>query len=345
MEYAVLAEASTGQDQMSLMENFQQTTTDLWWSWAVANNQTVYQNEGRYGWVKVVPQVHDFPYDSQLSFLSLAVSYGLTLYVESKLAQDPQPAVAQLGRPLLNYAIVPNPPLIWGSRPRSTKLLSVLLEYGSDPNRVFGHRTTWEQVLQFSYVNLRQLKSGDKIHELLPPMLECIKLLVAAGANPQATCLWEGSQIPAVTIIDETFGRKLPEAAYEVKQLIRRKLEEKVGRERALEIEKQWCQTPQELRRQAQREAVLKEEERIREVKLREQRAEELALLYGKKIISMTEQDQVFESASSLTADAPASSFQKNNSSIAVEDIKQKKTKKRRTINFRKLMFWKTKAL
>jgi hypothetical protein len=334
MEYAVLAEASTGQDQMLLMENFRQTATDLWWNWATSNNRKVFQNEGRLAWVRFVPQVHEFPHDSHMSFLSLAVSYGLMLYVSSMLEQDSQPALAQLGCPLLNYAVVPNSPNIWGGRPRNTKLVSVLLEHGSDPDRVFGNRTTWEQVLQFSYTNLRPLKSGNRMNELLSPMLESMKLLVAAGANPEATCIWGGSQVPAVTIIDETFGRNLPEQAYEVKQLIRRKLEEKVGRERALDIERRWCQTTQELRRQAQRKTLLKEQEEVREVELRERRAKELALLYGKNVLPQAEQDQASESSSSVTAVLPNS-----------EMLKPEMAAKKRSANLKKLMFWRKKGV
>jgi len=190
-----------------------------------------------------VPHVHQFVYDSQLSFLSLAVSYGLDLYVEWKLDQDAQPVKTRLGRPLLNYAAAPKPREIWGSRPRNPKLIAILLQYGAEPNLEFGNNTTWTDVLQYCYDGLRPLKSGDR-QELFLPVLETMKLLVDAGANPEARLSWNGSQIPAVTVIDETFGRKFPEEALEVKQLICQKLEAKVGRRRANEIESTGSRRP-----------------------------------------------------------------------------------------------------
>jgi hypothetical protein len=121
-----------------------------------------------------------------------------------------------------------------------------------------------------------------------------MKLLVSAGANPEARLSWNGSQIPAVTVIDETFGRKFPEEALEVKQLIRQKLEAKVGRRRANEIEKHWEQTPQELRRQAERLDQMEKEKRVRDAQLKEEQAEELAVLYGKKIRPTAKEDDIF---------------------------------------------------
>jgi hypothetical protein len=295
MEYAAQAERTSGQVQASLMENFCQTATDLWFNWTVTSNRTVYHKEGSYAWVKVVPHVHQFVYDSQLSFLSLAVSYGLDLYVEWKLDQDAQPVKTRLGRPLLNYAAAPKPREIWGSRPRNPKLIAILLKYGADPNLEFGNNTTWTDVLQYCYENdgLRPLKSGDR-QELFLPVLETMKLLLGAGANPEARLSWNGSQIPAVTVIDETFGRKFPEEALEVKQLIRQKLEAKVGRRRANEIEKHWEQTPQELRRQAERLDQMEKEKRVRDAQLKEEQAEELAVLYGKKIRPTAKEDDIF---------------------------------------------------
>ncbi|PMD51544.1 uncharacterized protein K444DRAFT_636826 [Hyaloscypha bicolor E] len=250
MEYAAQAERTSGQVQASLMENFCQTATDLWFNWTVTSNRTVYHKEGSYAWVKVVPHVHQFVYDSQPSFLSLAVSYGLDLYVEWKLDQDAQPVKTRLGRPLLNYAAAPKPREIWGSRPRNPKLIAILLKYGADPNLEFGNNTTWTDVLQYCYENdgLRPLKSGDR-QELFLPVLETMKLL---------------------------------------------KLEAKVGRRRANEIEKHWEQTPQELRRQAERLDQMEKEKRVRDAQLKEEQAEELAVLYGKKIRPTAKEDDIF---------------------------------------------------
>jgi hypothetical protein len=248
MEHAVQAETTSGQVQSSLMESFCETAAKLEKKWALKHKGSKHQSEGPYCWIKNVPRVHDFPFDPQLSFLLLAVNYGMDLFVAWKLEQDNSPINRKLGRPLLDYAVVPKPHDIWGSRPRNTKLVALLLDHGADPNQRFEHQTTWKNLLHYAYEFLRPLKVGEQ-QELLLPVLEVMRLLVAAGANPETCCPWEGTKVPAVKVIDETFGRKLPEQSFEVKQLIKRKLEEKVGLQRAMEIEKRWYQTPQESRK------------------------------------------------------------------------------------------------
>jgi len=341
MEYAAQAERTSAQVQSSLIENFCETATELWCNWTVTSNRTVYQKEGRYAWVKVIPHVHDFPYDSQLSFLSLAVSYGLGLYVEWKLDQDSQPVTTRLGRPLLNYATAPKPPNIWGSRPRNPKLVALLLKYGADPNREFGNQTTWADVLLYSYKILRPMKSGDR-QELFFPVLESIRLLLASGANPEACISWDGLYIPAATVIDETFGRKLPEEVYEVKQLLRQKLKEKVGHRRAIEIEKHWEQTPQELRRQAKQADEHEERQRLRDEQLKEQRAEELSVLYAKGVIATAHDNDIISAFDHdpLTIKFP---WEENLShATELKDTLKIPEQKKSKFHLRKLIFWKS---
>jgi len=293
MEYAAQGEITSGQVQSSLIESFHEATTEVWRKWIDTSSRTVYQTEGRYAWVKVISHVHNFVYDSELLFLSLAVSYGLNLYVEWKLDQDPQPIKTRLGRPLLNYAAAPRPPDIWRSRTRNPKLIALLLHYGEDPNFEFGNHTTWRDALHFCYEVLRPLKPGDK-QELLFPALESIKLLLGAGANPEAyvsSLTQNGSYIPAITVVEQTFGRKFPEEVFEIKLLIRQKLEQKMGPKRAIEIEKHWDKTPQELRRQAERAVGSEKEQRLRDELLEKQREERLALLYEKKTPHTVPQD------------------------------------------------------
>ncbi|TVY39372.1 hypothetical protein LSUB1_G003985 [Lachnellula subtilissima] len=337
MEYAAQAEKTSGQVQSSLIENFCETATELWYSLTV--ERTIFQNEGRYAWVKVIPQVYDFLHDPQLSFLSLAVSYGLDLYVKWKLNQNSQPVTTRLGRPLLHYATAPMPRNIWGTRPRNPELVAVLLKHGADPNREFGNHTTWTDVLIYAYEILRPLKSGDK-QELLLPVLECMRLLLAAGANPEACIYWKGSNIPAVTVIDDTFSRKFPEEVHQVRQVIYRKLEEKVGPRRAIDIEKQWEQTPQELRRQVIEANERQKEQRLRDEQVKEQRAKDLAVLYGKKTMTEVQQDDIF---TTFDQEPWIMKFpwEESRPTTPVENYTVHiKDKKRRAFNLQRFAFW-----
>jgi len=83
----------------------------------------------------------DFSVDEYDDFLSLAVSYGLTSYVRAKLEQDGSLVRKKKGRPLLLYFDA-------GSNfmPK-LELLSLLLEYGADPNASFGNVSLWRTAI------------------------------------------------------------------------------------------------------------------------------------------------------------------------------------------------------
>jgi hypothetical protein len=70
----------------------------------------------------------------QNSFLSLAIQYNLCTYLEKKLSTDTALINAKAGRPLLEYVVNSIPVK---EDLCSIRLISILLQYGADPNEVY----------------------------------------------------------------------------------------------------------------------------------------------------------------------------------------------------------------
>jgi len=132
----------------------------------------------------------------------------------------------------LSRAIVHRPEEIWQLKHRHTKVVALLLEYGADPNGEAVGGSVWISVLRFLYTALLmrdivQYQNGQL------PIADIVRLLLEAGADPEA-CI--SSTLPAITVIDN-FEKTFPEQATGLRDLIQKKLQEKVGISCAVKVE------------------------------------------------------------------------------------------------------------
>jgi len=121
---------------------------------------------------------------TQENFLSLAVSYGLTEYVRAKLKQDNSIVQTKKGCPMLLY-LVPVGPVgvrFLYSFPASTELLSLLIEYGADPNARFCGASLWQEAIEGRYMEY----PDDEY--LQQRRIATCRVLIEAGAHPNV--LW-----------------------------------------------------------------------------------------------------------------------------------------------------------
>jgi hypothetical protein len=131
-------------------------------------------------------------------FFSLAISHCLKSYVKAKLLQDNTLVRRKKGKPPLEYIFSP-----YGDPHRpDVELVSLLLNYGADPNQQYLNRSFWQYILgcvggdhenntqplwEKSYSNHtgRVLRCYPFRREWV---LAALKLFVEAGANPNALC-------------------------------------------------------------------------------------------------------------------------------------------------------------
>jgi hypothetical protein len=158
------------------------------------------------------------PFDG---FLSYAVQFGLTRYVDEKLSQPAPQNDANKEGPLLRYAVRDSPLAL--RYPQSCKMVQLLLSYGEDPNEVCLGYSPWEEVLRC----LREGQIlGSKNSNIYRPeqQLEYIKIvesLIHAGANPRAFIIDDTGTYTALSLLS-SLSRRFSEFARLEQELRRR---------------------------------------------------------------------------------------------------------------------------
>lgn len=144
-------------------------------------------------------------------FLSYAVQFGLTEYVDEKLRQIGRKKGRYEGISLLQYAVRCPPEIL--RYPQSSKMVSLLLRYGENPNEPYQGCSPWEEVL-------KSLRRGDVLaytrddgyrREQQWEFLKVIESLIEAGANPKAYIKDEVGSYSALSILCWVKG-SFPEA-------------------------------------------------------------------------------------------------------------------------------------
>jgi hypothetical protein len=337
MEFAARAEESSGERQSSYVDHFCETVRELWRvrSLADPNKTATCKEESGHGWIKMVPSTCNHG-----SFLHVAIWYGLPLYVKYKLGQESKPEHHDFDHSSLSCAIVPRSRDIWQLRPRNVKVVALLLEYGADPNRKikdFGDFGVWKQVLHL-LSKTPLIQDAVQNQNRLLSTLEVVKLLLEAGADPEACTSVNETQLPAIAVIDRAFGKNFPQQKTELKEFIREKLQEKVGISRAVEIEQDWeMMMSPEGQRRLRSTAKSEQEPKSNEVKLSPQQA----LVRGEKKPEATRQQRESREHAraqtrlqqSLLVRAKA-----NGDTVKLTD----KSSKRQSVSFKMFMFWKS---
>jgi hypothetical protein len=134
-------------------------------------------------------------------FLSYAVQFGLTEYVDEKLRQVGRKKGLYEGISLLQYAVRCPPEIL--RYPHSSKMVSLLLSYGEDPNETYEGCSPWEEVL-------KSLRRGDVLANTRgdgyrrgqqQEFVKVIESLIEAGANPKAYIKDEEGSYSALSIL------------------------------------------------------------------------------------------------------------------------------------------------
>src|SRR6266536_4287947 len=96
----------------------------------------------------------------QDSFISNAIQYGLYSYIRRKLAKNASLIEEKQGMPLLDYAIYTTPSNIQFET--TTKIVTLLLEYGASPNKRFMGASAWQQALVFAGKRLTNCSNNTR---------------------------------------------------------------------------------------------------------------------------------------------------------------------------------------
>jgi hypothetical protein len=326
MEFTSKAEESSGEAQSAYVDHFCETATELW--------RVRHRTEGPHGWAKSIPASCGHG-----SFLHLAMWFGLYSYVEHELEQESLAGTCQIEHSSLACAIVRKSTLSgqeFRLRPGNNKVVALLLAYGADPNaKIKGMiGSTWIQVLQFVGEGF-QFQQQNRLLEQnrLCSIIDLLQLLLEGGADPEACIRVEALQLPAITVIDKAFGKILPQQTTELKELIRKKLQEKVGISRAVKIEQDW-------------EMMISPEGQNRLRLKAKAKAEQLAK-YNEAKISQQKESEAIRQEKEAREHARAQPRMQQ-SLLASAKVNEDATKcvdesgKRQSSSFRKLIFWKS---
>ncbi|KAF2827058.1 hypothetical protein CC86DRAFT_466800 [Ophiobolus disseminans] len=131
--YAYLAENAVGSSQQDLLNEFDKTVC-----------QTIKTAPGLQdciNWQNTRPEIRGGLQSWHTSFLALAVSHGLVLYVQSMTAQLRREITSKKGGPLLHYTCTQR------RNEHSADMGFPLLQHGANPNQQFGGYSPWEWIL------------------------------------------------------------------------------------------------------------------------------------------------------------------------------------------------------
>ncbi|KAF7919409.1 uncharacterized protein EAE98_009249 [Botrytis deweyae] len=155
-------------------------------------------------WSDFVPEDYQRPVPWHDSFLSLAVRHGAIGYVQQSLMKAdflrvPKPTggfldrfmyslapfraninqLSKPGRPLLDYAVIPEPAYPLCTNAINPDLVELLLDYGANPNEAFNGSTPWQNALD-------TVKNGQA--GCFQDWAKILELLIVRGADPNAYC-------------------------------------------------------------------------------------------------------------------------------------------------------------
>ncbi|KAK1757521.1 hypothetical protein QBC47DRAFT_318725 [Echria macrotheca] len=151
------------------------------------------------------------------SFISLAVQFGLRIYVAAQFEARPRSRKTMLrpkrGRPLLDYAMVHTPVAPYGLV--KSELVKILLDLGASPNDKFEGKTLWERALQWQYSAFVEThadvvraagSTSEDARRVAEDRATTFKLLVEKGANVKASIVNSRRQtVSARRVMDESF--------------------------------------------------------------------------------------------------------------------------------------------
>jgi hypothetical protein len=192
-------------------------------------------------------------------FLSEAVSFGLFSYVSTKLEADSAILLqSKANSVLIVHALIPTELFLHessfsGRSFSPPEMIELLVKYGANPNRVSKGHTPWQRFLTWAHRTCGQdifdleysayLYSGGRpsgvdrdfsAAQYLHLWSSLFRTMLLNGASTNTTCtsnheLYNGpftTHHRVLDVIDDIFGRFLPEDALSLKQLVKVSLED-----------------------------------------------------------------------------------------------------------------------
>lgn len=142
-------------------------------------------------------------HELQISFMNVAVRFGLHEYVRIKLDHGFEETEASNGQQFLSYAVNPRP--IAYRYPLKSKMVSLLLEHRktrADPNMSMIGQSPWQEALTYvfeqSYGSFYKPRENERLEQIEIPTL-----LLIFGANPKAVCKTRAGLMSASDIVDK----------------------------------------------------------------------------------------------------------------------------------------------
>jgi hypothetical protein len=196
----------------------------------VLNPHEVTSRSGPEGehWANYVTEDYKRPCPWHDTTLAFAIRCGWELYVAEKLKEHGSGLPAKRGRPLLDYAVRPEPthsPYVYGM---SSKIVKCLLEHGADPNATFNGYSAWSNALHFVDDSLFEtVLRRDDIAAHALQVVEVMKLLLAYGAAKDAPCISRSGKTSAAEVVklaiaglDDEFPQEVRDGLREVLMIL-----------------------------------------------------------------------------------------------------------------------------
>ena len=163
----------------------------------------------------------------RISFLNVAVQFGLHGYVRAKLDQGFDETETSSGQKFLSYAVNPRP--IAYRYPLSAQMVALLLEHGrtrADPNFMIVGQSPWQEALVYvveqGHLNFCKPSEKERLEQI-----EMLTMLLIYGADPRAVCKTRRSGLmSALEIIDEILKGCTLVQALELKNFLQTRVAE-----------------------------------------------------------------------------------------------------------------------
>jgi hypothetical protein len=151
---------------------------------------------GGHHWANYVLEDYNRPCPWHDTTLAFAIRCGWELYVVWKLTEHGRGLPAKQGRPLLDYAVLPDPVYSLFVYGMNANIVSCLLRHGADPNARIDGRSAWSNALYA----LAVFRRGD-IDQRALQIVEVMKLLLAYGASKKASCVLKSGKTSAADVV------------------------------------------------------------------------------------------------------------------------------------------------
>jgi hypothetical protein len=193
---------------------------------------------GGHHWANYVLEDYNRPCPWHDTTLAFAIRCGWELYVVWKLTEHGRGLPAKQGRPLLDYAVLPDPVhslFVYGM---NANIVSCLLRHGADPNARIDGRSAWSNALYA----LAVFRRGD-IDQRALQIVEVMKLLLAYGASKKASCVLGSGKTSAadavrltIDTLDDRFLQEVRTGLQEVLAIIEDKKSNRSRRQKTSKI-------------------------------------------------------------------------------------------------------------